>query len=61
MNKNLTQKQTVSALNQLASGLVEGLISDSTAGAINSTEIGKRVVENNFLSEKEISILDKLA
>ncbi|OBX06346.1 hypothetical protein QV08_10570 [Gallibacterium salpingitidis] len=51
------QKQTVSALSQLASGLAGGLISDSTAGAINSAEIGKRVVENNFLSEKEIAIL----
>ncbi|OBX06840.1 hypothetical protein QV08_09105 [Gallibacterium salpingitidis] len=55
------QKQTVSALSQLASGLAGGLISDSTAGAINSAEIGKRAVENNFLSEKEIAILDKLA
>ncbi|MEH8074711.1 VENN motif pre-toxin domain-containing protein, partial [Gallibacterium anatis] len=34
------QKQTVSALSQLASGLAGGLISDSTAGAINSAEIG---------------------
>ncbi|WP_231924950.1 hemagglutinin repeat-containing protein, partial [Gallibacterium salpingitidis] len=42
------QKQTVSALSQLASGLAGGLISDSTAGAINSAEIGKRAVENNF-------------
>ncbi|WKS98712.1 hemagglutinin repeat-containing protein [Gallibacterium salpingitidis] len=42
------QKQTVSTLSQLASGLAGGLISDSTAGAINSAEIGKRAVENNF-------------
>ncbi|OBW99715.1 hypothetical protein QV05_09455 [Gallibacterium genomosp. 1] len=55
------QKQTVSALSQLASGLAGGLISDNTAGAINSAEIGKRAVEDNFLSEKEITILDKLA
>ncbi|MGY6772366.1 hemagglutinin repeat-containing protein [Gallibacterium sp. ZY190522] len=55
------QKQTVSTLSQLASGLAGGLISDTTAGAINSAEIGKRAVENNFLSEKEITILDKLA
>ncbi|WKT01014.1 VENN motif pre-toxin domain-containing protein [Gallibacterium salpingitidis] len=41
----------------MASGLAGGLISDSTAGAINSAEIGKRAVENNFLSEKEIAIL----
>ncbi|OBX06327.1 hypothetical protein QV09_12275, partial [Gallibacterium salpingitidis] len=55
------QKQTVSTLSQLASGLAGGLISDSTAGAISSAEIGKRAVENNFLSEKEITILEKLA
>ncbi|KGQ54426.1 hypothetical protein IO44_09850 [Gallibacterium anatis str. Avicor] len=42
------QKQTVTALSQLASGLAGGLISDSTAGAINSAEIGKRAVEDNF-------------
>ncbi|MFC0322248.1 VENN motif pre-toxin domain-containing protein, partial [Gallibacterium melopsittaci] len=55
------QKQTVSTLSQLASGLAGGLISDNTAGAISSAEIGKRAVENNFLSEKEITILEKLA
>ena len=42
------QKQTVTALSQLASGLAGGLISDSTAGAINAAEIGKRAVEDNF-------------
>ena len=42
------QKQTVTALSQLASGLAGGLISDSAAGAINAAEIGKRAVENNF-------------
>ncbi|MEJ9378633.1 VENN motif pre-toxin domain-containing protein, partial [Gallibacterium anatis] len=43
------QKQTVTALSQLASGLAGGLISDSTSGAINAAEIGKRAVENNSL------------
>ena len=49
--ENLTesQKQTVSALSQLASGLAGGLISDSTAGGINAAEIGKRAVEDNYL------------
>ena len=42
------QKQTVSTLSQLASGLAGGLISDSTAGEINAAEIGKREVEDNF-------------
>ncbi|WP_066113682.1 VENN motif pre-toxin domain-containing protein [Gallibacterium salpingitidis] len=48
------QKQTVSALSQLASGLAGGLISDSTAGAINSAEIGKRAVENNYFNLDKI-------
>ncbi|WIM83304.1 VENN motif pre-toxin domain-containing protein [Gallibacterium anatis] len=43
------QKQTVTALSQLASGLAGGLISDSTTGAINAAEIGKRAVEDNYL------------
>ncbi|WP_230589097.1 hemagglutinin repeat-containing protein [Gallibacterium anatis] len=44
------QKQTVSTLSQLASGLAGGLISDSTAGAINAAEIGKRAVEDNYFN-----------
>ena len=44
------QKQTVTALSQLASGLAGGLISDSTAGAINAAEIGKRAVEDNYFN-----------
>ncbi|WP_409026207.1 VENN motif pre-toxin domain-containing protein [Gallibacterium anatis] len=44
------QKQTVTALSQLASGLAGGLISDSTADAINAAEIGKRAVEDNNLA-----------
>ncbi|WAX72155.1 VENN motif pre-toxin domain-containing protein [Gallibacterium anatis] len=61
--ENLTesQKQTVSTLSQLASGLAGGLVGDSTSSAISAAEIGKRAVEDNFLSEKEITILDKLA
>ncbi|KGQ65460.1 hemagglutinin repeat-containing protein [Gallibacterium anatis] len=54
------QKQTVSALSQLASGLAGGLISDSTAGAINSAEIGKRAVENNYLFRHEAEELVRL-
>ena len=51
------QKQTVSALSQLASGLAGGLISDSTAGAINAAEIGKRAVEDNLLTNQEDEII----
>ncbi|MEH8053821.1 hemagglutinin repeat-containing protein [Gallibacterium anatis] len=54
------QKQTVSALSQLASGLAGGLISDSTAGAINSAEIGKRAVENNYLFRHEAERLQEI-
>ncbi|AEC18458.1 hypothetical protein P375_08315 [Gallibacterium genomosp. 2] len=55
-NKNKSEN-----LSQLASGLVGGLVGDSTSSAISAAEIGKRAVEDNFLSEKEIAILDKLA
>ncbi len=51
------QKQTVTALSQLASGLAGGLISDSTAGAINAAEIGKRAVEDNGLLSGQVSDL----
>ncbi|MFC0322356.1 VENN motif pre-toxin domain-containing protein [Gallibacterium melopsittaci] len=54
------QKQTVSTLSQLASSLAGGLISDSTAGAINSAEIGKRAVENNYLFRHEAEELVRL-
>lgn len=48
------QKQTVTALSQLASGLAGGLISDSTAGAINAAEIGKRAIDIISLNPKLI-------
>ena len=48
------QKQTVSTLSQLASGLAGGLISDSTAGAINAAEIGKRAIDIISLNPKLI-------
>ena len=51
------QKQTVTTLSQLASGLAGGLISDSTAGAINAAEIGKRAVEDNGLLSGQVSDL----
>ncbi|PJG81873.1 VENN motif pre-toxin domain-containing protein, partial [Caviibacterium pharyngocola] len=44
------EKQTVTALSQMASGLAGGLIGDSTANALAGSEIGKRAVENNYLS-----------
>ncbi|WP_255212460.1 hemagglutinin repeat-containing protein, partial [Serratia plymuthica] len=48
------EKQNVSALSQLASGLAGGLIADSTAGAVGGSVAGKTAVENNYLSSKQI-------
>lgn len=50
---NLTekQKQNVANLSQIAAGLAGGLVGDSTASGIAGAEIGKRAVENNYLSQ----------
>ncbi|WP_170865759.1 hemagglutinin repeat-containing protein [Serratia plymuthica] len=47
------EKQNVSALSQLASGLAGGLIADSTAGAVGGSVAGKTAVENNLLGGNE--------
>lgn len=44
------EKQTVSALATLASGLAGGLVGDSSANAVAAAQAGKTTVENNFLS-----------
>ncbi|HDL5744955.1 TPA: hemagglutinin repeat-containing protein, partial [Mannheimia haemolytica] len=44
------EKQNVALLSQLASGLASGLIGDSTQSAAVGADIGKRAVENNYLS-----------
>ena len=44
------EKQTVSALATLASGLAGGLVGDSGANAVAGAQAGKTVVENNALS-----------
>ncbi|MEG9490656.1 hemagglutinin repeat-containing protein, partial [Mannheimia indoligenes] len=51
--KDLTEaeKQNVTLLSQLASGLASGLIGDSTQSAAVGADIGKRAVENNYLSQ----------
>ncbi|UOY70822.1 contact-dependent inhibition toxin CdiA [Enterobacter ludwigii] len=43
-------KQTVSALATLASGLAGGLVGDSSANAVAAAQAGKTTVENNTLS-----------
>ncbi len=42
------EKQNVSALSQLASGLAGGLVADSTTGAVGGSVAGKTAVENNL-------------
>ena len=45
-----SQKQSVSALSQMAAGLAGGIASDSALGAGTGAGAGKNAVENNFLS-----------
>ncbi|KDE37340.1 hypothetical protein AW40_06630 [Kosakonia radicincitans UMEnt01/12] len=47
------QKQTVSALATLASGLAGALAGDSGANAIAAAQAGKTTVENNAMSDEE--------
>ena len=46
-----SQKQTVSALSQMAAGLAGGLASDSTPGGGTGAGAGKNAVENNSLGD----------
>ncbi len=48
------EKQTVSALATLASGLAGGLAGDSTSSVVSGALAGKTTVENNYLSSKQI-------
>ena len=54
--ENLTdsQKQNVANLSQIAAGLSGGLVGDSTGSFVAGAEIGKRAVENNALSLKDV-------
>ncbi|ROP60173.1 filamentous hemagglutinin [Enterobacter sp. BIGb0383] len=47
------EKQTVSALATLASGLAGGLVGDSGASVVEGAQAGKTTVENNSLSVKQ--------
>ena len=49
-----TEKQNISAWATLASGIAGGLISDNSAGVANVAQAGKVVVENNYLTAKQI-------
>ncbi|QLB42325.1 VENN motif pre-toxin domain-containing protein [Mannheimia pernigra] len=54
--ENLTesQKQNIANLSQIAAGLAGGVTGDSTADFISGAEIGKRAVENNYLSHRDV-------
>jgi len=54
-----TEKQTVSALATLAAGLAGGVIGGSSADAIAGAQIGRTVVENNYLSTAQKAQKDK--
>ncbi|WP_254592624.1 hemagglutinin repeat-containing protein [Pectobacterium polaris] len=53
------EKQSVSALSTLASGLISGLASNSTASAASGAQSGRNAVENNFLGATSSDKLDK--
>ncbi|WP_312122239.1 hemagglutinin repeat-containing protein [Kosakonia cowanii] len=48
------EKQTVSALATLASGLAGGLVGDSSASVIAAAQAGKTTVENNALASRDL-------
>ena len=54
-----TQKQTLSALATLSSGLAGGLAGDSTGSAVYAAQAGKTTAENNYLSQKQQAQKDK--
>ncbi|MEQ4925511.1 VENN motif pre-toxin domain-containing protein [Proteus hauseri] len=54
-----TEKQNISAWATLASGIAGGLISDNSAGVANAAQAGKVVVENNYLSSKNVADMKK--
>ncbi len=52
------QKETLSSLATLASGIAAGVSSDSSAGAVVGAQAGKNALENNYLTPKEARQLD---
>jgi filamentous hemagglutinin len=53
-----SEKQTISALATLAAGIAGGVAGDGTASAIAGAQVGKTVVENNYLSVSEKTELE---
>lgn len=58
-NLTETEKQTVSALSTLASGLVGATVGGNTAEAVNAAQLGKNAVENNHLHADQALTFDK--
>ena len=56
---NEDQKQTISALATLASGLAGALTRDNGANAVTAAQAGKTTVKNNYLSQDEAQAFDK--
>jgi len=54
-----SQKQTVSALSQMAAGLAGGIASDSALGGGTGAGAGKNAVENNLLHAKNVLDMHK--
>lgn len=48
------QKQTLSTLASISSGMAGGIVGGNTAGVATGTAAGKNAVENNYLSSKQI-------
>lgn len=53
------QKQIVSSLSQIAAGLAGGIASDSSMGGVAGEGAGKNAVENNYLSDQDITTFSK--
>lgn len=53
-----SEKQTVSALSTLASGLVGATVGGNSAELVNAAQLGKNAVENNYLYAEEKTELE---
>ena len=51
-----TEKQTISSLATIASGIAGGVAGDSTASALDGAQAGKTTVENNALSPNDFGM-----
>ncbi|MGE8655382.1 MAG: VENN motif pre-toxin domain-containing protein [Achromobacter sp.] len=54
-----TEKQQISALSQVAAGIVGGLATGDAAGGVTGPQAGRNAVENNYLNADEALLFDK--